>query len=117
MSPTVVHFVRRASAARLPAQRAVRRHWRAALAWLTMLSFVLMLGTAAAHHHRSTLEAHDCAVCSAVSDRVADLITPVALTTPVDVLVYCVAVVIILRSVPVAPRLLPRSRAPPAPSV
>lgn len=48
------------------------RWWRQCVAFLTALSFVLLLATSASHHH-SALEAHDCAVCGAVLHQIAAL--------------------------------------------
>lgn len=47
--------------------------WRVWTAILVALSFALLVSTAATHHHASAAAAHDCVVCSAVADKVADV--------------------------------------------
>jgi hypothetical protein len=46
--------------------------WQLCVALFAVLSFVLVVSTAATHHHASALSADDCALCTAVADKIAD---------------------------------------------
>ena len=64
------------------------RGWKTGVALLTALSFVLLISTAATHHHASSVEDQGCSLCSAVSDKF-DHVTPSATTlVTVDFVAY-----------------------------
>jgi len=66
----------------------VVRGWKAGIALLTALSFVLLISTAATHHHANSVEDQSCSLCSAVSNKL-DHVTPTALAiVTLHVLVY-----------------------------
>lgn len=61
--------------------------WRSAWRWcvvlVSVLSLVLMLASAGSHVHDSAVAVHDCVVCSAVVDQLAE--APAAMLLVVDV--------------------------------
>jgi hypothetical protein len=90
-----------------------RAGWRLCLAWFTALAFVLMVAGAASHTHDSTLAAHDCALCSAVVDKIADVPVPPVLVRHCELQSYRI---LASSAAPVAyatPNLLPPSCGPP----
>jgi hypothetical protein len=91
----------------------VRAGWQLWLALFAVLSFVLLVSTAATHKHSSAASSAECVLCVAVADKLTD--TPVA---PVIVLLvaavsYPLAIVAAFVAVFLAPSLLPPSRGPP----
>lgn len=70
--------------------RISRRAWRACVAVVTGLAFILLLFTAATHHHESSLDDRDCAICMAVMGKVAGGTTVVASAQTVLLLQYAI---------------------------
>lgn len=68
--------------------RAWQKTLQATVALVTALCFALLLGTAATHHHKNPLAEHDCALCSAVTDTLAELTVPTAVVHASDQLAY-----------------------------
>lgn len=90
-----------------------RAGWRLYVAWLTTLAFVLLVAGAASHIHESALAAHDCALCSAVVDKIADVPAPPVLVSHFELQSYRI---LVGSATPVAyatPNLLPPSCGPP----
>jgi hypothetical protein len=57
-----------------PARRArAVAPWRIWTALLTAITFVVLVSTAAMHHHATAVEDQDCAVCSVVTHKVTNL--------------------------------------------
>jgi len=72
------------------APRMPRRAWRACIALVTGLAFILLLSTAATHHHESSLDDRDCAICTAVVGKVSGGTAVVASTQTVLLLQYAI---------------------------
>ncbi|HAT32378.1 MAG TPA: hypothetical protein DCW29_16475 [Janthinobacterium sp.] len=102
--------VRRGATLRL--RRRARDPWRLCVALFTALSFILLLATAATHHHKA-FEAQDCALCSAVLDKVADVATPPVLVRQAEILLYFIQVATAQAVAYASPHLLPPSCGPP----
>lgn len=100
-----------------PFDPSLRRSWQSLVALFTAWTFLLLLGTASTHHHKSSLAEHDCAVCSAVFDKVADLAVAATLVAAIDVIAYHVLPVAALRQSPQEPILFSLSRGPPRASL
>lgn len=86
----MAHFKRPASPGGVRAASvmgaAVRRPWHGVVVLFAVLSFLMLLGTAATHHHTTLVGEHDCVTCSAVTDRIADIgFVPVIHRPAVDV--------------------------------
>ena len=47
-------------------------NWRAPVALITIFAFILILLTAATHHHANAVEDQACAVCSVAIHKIAD---------------------------------------------
>lgn len=92
---------------------AFARTWKAGIAIFAALSFILLISTAATHHHANSIEDQACSLCSAVSDKL-DLVTPaaVALVT-IHVLVYTLYAKQVHQISFRQPSLLPPSCGPP----
>ncbi|MFI4939670.1 MAG: hypothetical protein ACHP7O_04900, partial [Burkholderiales bacterium] len=99
-----------------PGTHAVQR-WRVWTAILTAITFVVLVSTAAMHHHATVAEDQDCAICSVVTHKLADhpLVDLPKLT------VIFISYAPFLSAIPPAahasPLLLPPGRGPPAPSL
>ncbi|HXA47872.1 MAG TPA: hypothetical protein VNW52_09605 [Burkholderiaceae bacterium] len=109
------HQPRSRQASSLPTQRArIVAPWRIWTALLTMITFVVLLSTAATHHHATVVDDQDCAICSVVTHKIADL----SLTTlPALVLILLSYAPFLLAkpgTVHASLRLLPPSCGPPA---
>ena len=88
--------------------------WRFWTALVTTVAFVLLLSTVSTHHHATTADDQDCAVCSVVSHKVTDL-PEVVLPKLVLVLVSYAPLLVPGTCVArVSASLLPPSRGPPA---
>jgi hypothetical protein len=92
---------------------AVRGGWRLCLALFAALSFVLLVSTAATHQHKSALSAHDCALCSAVADKIADTPAPPAVVLVLQLQPYRLLSLAAYVAAYVSPELLPPSCGPP----
>jgi len=88
--------------------------WRIWTALITTFAFVMLIATAATHHHTTAIDDQDCAVCGVVSHKVSD--TPLV-TLPEQVVVllayspYLLAKPTLVQAMPVK---LPPSCGPPA---
>jgi hypothetical protein len=88
--------------------------WRIWTALITTLAFVMLLATAATHHHATAIDDQDCAVCSVVTHKVSD---PPPVTLPALVVVvlayspYLLAKPTVVKASPIQ---LPPSCGPPA---
>jgi len=88
--------------------------WRFWTALLTAITFVVLVSTAAMHHHATAVEDQDCPVCSVVTHKVADL-PPVSLPVLVVVLLSYAPFLLLRPGVTHAsPVSLPPSCGPPA---
>lgn len=88
--------------------------WRIWTALITTLAFVMLLATAATHHHATAIDDQDCAVCGVVTHKVSD---PPLVTLPeqvVVVLAYSPYLVAKPTAVQASPIQLPPSCGPPA---
>jgi hypothetical protein len=91
--------------------------WRAVVALFTALAFVALLITAASHHHNSSIEDHDCAICSVAIQKIANT-NLVDLPQMVSVLVSYAPFIAESRAIAhVTSVFLPPSCGPPAHSV
>jgi hypothetical protein len=87
--------------------------WRLWTALITTIAFVMLLATAATHHHATAIDDQDCAVCGVVTHKVSD---PPLITLPQQVVVvvgyspYLLTKPTILKATPVQ---LPPSCGPP----
>jgi cytochrome c-type biogenesis protein CcmH/NrfG len=100
---------RRDAAARLPA----RAGWQLWVALFAVLSFVLLVSTAATHKHTSTASSEQCVLCVAVADKLADTPAAPAIALFVAAASYPLAIVAAFVVAYAAPSLLPPSRGPP----
>ncbi len=94
-----------------------RGAWRMWVALLTTLSFVMLMAASSSHEHRDIKAEHDCVLCSAVLDQVADLAVPPALLPQALALSYILFVPAVPLASRAVPSLLPPSRGPPRASV
>jgi hypothetical protein len=92
---------------------AVRSGWQLCVALFAALSFVLLISTAATHRHTSALSAHDCALCSAVADKIADTPAPPAVVLVLQLQPYLLVSLAAYVATYVSPKLLPPSCGPP----
>ncbi|MFZ6849912.1 hypothetical protein [Undibacterium sp. RuRC25W] len=90
------------------------RSWKAGVALFAALSFILLISTAATHHHANSIEDQACSLCSAVSDKL-DLVTPSALPlVMLHLLAYSLYANKVYDIAFSQPTLLPPSCGPPA---
>jgi hypothetical protein len=107
---------RTASVPPTPGAHTVQR-WRVWTAILTAVTFVVLVSTAAMHHHTTAAEDQDCSICSVVTHKLADhpLVDLPKLT------VIFISYAPFLPAMPgvahVSPLLPPPSCGPPAPSL
>ena len=87
-------------------------HWFVVL--FTALSFVLMLASASSHVHDSTDAVHDCVVCSAVVDQLAEAPAAAPLVVDVQYQPYHIAPAPVGGGAPSIDALRPPSCGPPA---
>ena len=80
---------------------------------LTALALLALLFTASGHRHISASDDLACVVCTAVSNRAADLVTPLVLPTRPTALAYRVPVSPLHQAVYRTLALLPRNCGPP----
>lgn len=79
-----------------------------------MITFVVLVSTAATHHHATVVDDQDCAICSVVAHKVSGL-PPVALPVLMVVLLSYAPFILFKQGVALAsPVLLPPSCGPPA---
>jgi hypothetical protein len=102
---------RRASSA------ALRRGWRLWVACFAALAFLLLSSTAATHRHASLAASHDCVLCTAVADKLADSPAPPSPVAVLQLQLYLVVFVAAYVAVFVSPRLRPPACGPPDNSV
>jgi hypothetical protein len=100
---------RRDAAARSPA----RAGWQLWVALFAVLSFVLLVSTAATHKHTSTSSSAECVLCVAVADKLADTQVAPAIALFVAAASYPLVIVAAFVVAYAAPSLLPPSRGPP----
>jgi hypothetical protein len=96
---------------------ALRSGWRLWVACFAALAFVLLVSSATTHLHASLAAAHDCAICTAVADKIGGTPVPpepVVAVQPQPYLLFFAAPYVALY---VAPRLLPPGCGPPRHSV
>jgi len=90
--------------------------WRIWTALLTVISFVVLVSTATMHHHATAVEDQDCAICSVVTHKVADL-PPVTMPAMVAILLsYAPFLPAKPSTARPSPLHLPPSCGPPAPT-
>ena len=114
--PTVQYRQRHAKQSLIMAlmQSLVLRGWKAGLALFTALGFVLLMSTAATHHHANSVEDQACSLCSAVSNKL-DHVTPSAQAPlKVQLFAYTLQTNHVYQSDFAAPPLLPPGCGPPA---
>jgi hypothetical protein len=87
---------------------AVRSGWRLCVALFAALS-----STAATHRHTTALSAHDCVLCSAVADKIADTPVPPAVVLVFRPQPYLLVSLVAYVAAYVSPELLPPSCGPP----
>jgi hypothetical protein len=88
--------------------------WRIWTALITTLAFVMLLATAATHHHATAIDDQDCAVCGVVTHKISD---PPLVSLPelvVVVLAYSPYLLAKPTVVQASPVQLPPSCGPPA---
>jgi hypothetical protein len=95
------------------ARGARRGGWQFWCALFAALSFFLLVSTAATHTHASALSAHDCALCTAVADKVADTPAPPALVHVLQLQPYLLFCIVAYVAAYVSRKLLPAGRGPP----
>jgi hypothetical protein len=93
--------------------RRVRGIWQLFVALFAALSFVLLVSTAATHHHTSALSADDCALCTAVANKIADAPVTPAPVQPFLLPAYQLFTPAAHVAAYVSPTLLPPSCGPP----
>lgn len=108
-----------ASSTRAPAPiragRARARSGRQLLvALFAALTFVLLVSTAATHRHADAVSSHDCAVCSVVADKIADIPPAPLLVQAIELQSYLLLLVAATVAAYACPRLLPPACGPPA---
>ena len=92
--------------------------WRWGVSLLAVLSFLLVVSTAASHIHKNAAALQDCAVCAVVADKLADVPVPPALVSVGQLhQPYLVAAATVHVAAYSAVQLLPPSRGPPRASV
>jgi hypothetical protein len=88
--------------------------WRVWTALLAAITFIVLVSTAATHHHATTVDDQDCAICSVVTHKLADL----PLVKLPKLVVILVSYAPFLRAAPsvahASPLRLPPSCGPPA---
>jgi hypothetical protein len=95
-----------------------RAPWQLCLALFSALALVFLLSTAASHLHKTSLDAEECALCATAIDKVADIAAPPAITAPpAQLLPYRLLAIAPATLAPVATRILPPVRGPPAASL
>jgi hypothetical protein len=87
------------------------------VACFAALAFILLVSNAATHLHASVAAAHDCAICTAVADKVGGTPVPPAPVVSVQLQPYLLFFVATYVAIYVSPRLLPPGCGPPADSV
>jgi hypothetical protein len=88
--------------------------WRVWTALLTAMTFVVLVSTAAMHHHATVVDDQDCAVCSIVTHKVTD-IPPTTLPALVLILLSFAPFLLAKPGVAhVSSILFPPARGPPA---
>ena len=90
--------------------------WRVWTAMLTAITFVVLVSTAAMHHHATMVEDQDCAICSVVTHKLADLPLVTLPRLVVIFIAYAPFLPATQRVAHASPSLLPPSCGPPAPS-
>jgi hypothetical protein len=83
------------------------------MSWFVTLTFLLMVGSASTHVHKTTQAAHDCEICSVVADAIADVPVAPALVHVVEHALYRIDPVATATVALVFPILLPPSCGPP----
>jgi heme/copper-type cytochrome/quinol oxidase subunit 2 len=88
--------------------------WRFWTALVTIVAFVLLLSNISTHHHATSAEDQDCAVCSVVSHKITDL--PEVVLPKLVLVIVSFASLLVLRARVARPSvsLLPPSCGPPA---
>jgi hypothetical protein len=90
------------------------RGWRAWIAVITALTFVLLVTTAATHHHATSLEDQGCSLCAAVVHKLTGSEPALKLAQTVVFLAYCLPPLETVSVAYLTPLLFPPSRGPPA---
>jgi hypothetical protein len=90
-----------------------RAGWQLCVAVFAALSFAFLVSTAATHRHTSALAAHDCVLCSAVADKIADTPAPPAVVLVLQLQPYLLLSLAAYVATYVSPELLPPSCGPP----
>ncbi len=90
------------------------RGWRAWVAVLTVISFVLLISTAATHHHATSLEDQGCSLCTAAVHQLSGAEPALALAQTVVFLAYRLPSLQTVSVTYLTPLLLPPSCGPPA---
>ncbi|MES2072164.1 MAG: hypothetical protein V4488_17545 [Pseudomonadota bacterium] len=90
------------------------RGWRAWIAVITAITFVLLVSTAATHHHATSLEDQGCSLCSAVVHKLSGAEPAQMLVQAVVFLAYRLPSLETASVVYLSPLLLPPSCGPPA---
>jgi hypothetical protein len=96
-----------------PAVARLRGGWRWCVALFTALTFVLVVATSGSHVHESARAAHDCALCSAVVDALADIPPAPVVVHDLTLASYHIVTVAPLEVAYASPLLLPPSCGPP----
>jgi hypothetical protein len=99
---------------RRASRAALRSAWRLWVVCFAALAFVLLVSTAATHPHASLAAAHDCAICTAVADKIGGTPTPPTPAVTVQLQPYLLFFVAPYLALYVAPRVLPPGCGPPA---
>jgi hypothetical protein len=108
-----IHFAsRQTSAPPLRRAYAVAR-WRVWTALLTALTFVVLVSTAAMHHHATTAEDQDCAVCSVITHKITDVPLVILPRLVVVLVSYAPFLLAAPAIAPASPLLLPPGCGPP----
>ncbi|WP_394779579.1 hypothetical protein [Undibacterium sp.] len=89
------------------------RGWRAWVAVLTIISFVLLVSTAATHHHTSSLEDQGCSLCTAVAHKLSGDMPVLKLAQTVTFLAYRLPPLQLISVTYTCPLLFPPSCGPP----
>ena len=87
--------------------------WRMMTAFLTALTFAMLLVTAASHHHATTLEDRDCSVCSTVVHQVSGTAAAPVIGQVVSALLYKIHIATSHHAAYASSSLLPPSCGPP----
>jgi hypothetical protein len=87
--------------------------WRMTTAFLTALTFAMLLVTAASHHHATSLEDRDCSVCSTAVHQVPGAPATPVIGQVVSALLYKIDVATSHNAAYASSSLLPPSCGPP----